>query len=46
MSLDEQSKDIAAYCQGKGYTLVKEYQDVGSGAYWPWPQFQQMLPNV
>ena len=43
VSLDEQHKDIAAYCQGKGYTVVKEYQDVGSGASKRRPQFQQLL---
>ena len=43
VSLDEQHKDIAAYCDTKGYTLVKEYQDVGSGASKRRPGFQQLL---
>ena len=46
VSLGEQSKDIATYCLDKGYTVVKEYQDVGSGASKRRPGFQQLLRDV
>ena len=32
VSLGEQQKDIETHCGQRGHTLVKEYQDVGSGA--------------
>ena len=46
VSLGEQSKDIATYCLDKGYTVVKEYQDVGSGASKRRQGFQQLLRDV
>ena len=46
VSLDEQGKDIRAYCESKGYNIVKEYQDVGSGASKRRPDFQRMLRDV
>ena len=46
VSLGEQVKDIAAYCLDKGYTLVKEYQDVGSGASKRRAAFQRLLRDA
>ena len=46
VSLDEQSKDIAAYCETKGYTLAKEYVDIYAEASKRRPQFQQMLRDI
>ena len=46
VSLGEQSKDIAAYCLDKGYTVVKEYQDIGSGASKRRQGFQQLLRDT
>ena len=46
VSLSEQTKDIETHCKAKGYTTVKEYQDVGSGASKRRPQFQQLLRDA
>ena len=46
VSLGEQTKDIEAYCREKDYTIVMEYQDVGSGASKRRPGFQQLLRDV
>ncbi len=46
VSLGEQQKDIATYCESKGYTIVKKYQDVGSGASKRRPSFQQLLRDT
>ena len=41
VSFGEQQKDIQAYCDSKGYTVVKEYQDLGSRASKRRPAFQK-----
>ena len=46
MSLTIQAQDIKAYCDGRGYTVVKEYQDIGSGASKRRPGFQQLLRDL
>ena len=46
VSLGEQKKDIDTHCEERGHTLVKVYQDVGSGASKRRPQFQQMLKDA
>ena len=46
VSLREQRQDIEDYCSSKGYTLVKWYQDVGSGASKRRSGFQQMLRDA
>ena len=46
VSLDEQRQDIETYAASKGYTIVKWYSDVGSGASKRRPQFQQMLRDI
>ena len=46
VSLDEQRQDIEAYAASKGYTVVKWYSDVGSGASKRRPQFQQLLREI
>ena len=46
VSLGEQQKDIAAYCQEKGYTIVKDYRDIGSGASKRRAGFQQLLRDT
>ena len=46
VSLGEQQKDIETHCEQGGHTLVKVYQDVGSGATKRRPQFQQMLKDA
>ena len=44
--LGEQHRDIAAYCEDIGYTVVKEYKDVGSGASKRRTGFQGLLRDV
>lgn len=46
VSLGEQQRDIAAYCEDIGYTIVKEYRDVGSGASKRRTGFQELLRDV
>ena len=47
VSLEEQRKDIEAYCEEKGYELGRIYQDVGySGATKRRPEFQEMLRDI
>ena len=46
VSLEEQHKDIASYCETKDYTVVKDYRDVGSGASKRRPGVQQLLRDV
>ena len=46
VSLEEQHKGIASYCETKDYTVVKDYRDVGSGASKRRPGFQQLLRDV
>ena len=46
VSLGEQQKDIETHCGERGHTLVRVYQDVGSGATKRRPQFQQMLKDA
>ena len=46
VSLGEQHRDIAAYCEDIGYTVVKEYKDVGSGASKRRTGFQGLLRDV
>lgn len=45
VSLSEHQKDIETHCGQRGHTLIKEYQDVGSGASKRRPQIQQMLKD-
>jgi len=47
VSLGEQERDIATYCQQKDYQLAGRYQDAGfSGASKLRPGFQQMLKDA
>ena len=46
VSLDEQRKDIAAYCEAKDYQIVSWYSDVGSGASKRRPDFQRILKDA
>ncbi len=46
VSLDEQRKDIIAYCERMGYEIVGWYSDIGSGASKRRPNFQRMLKDA
>jgi len=46
VSLEEQRKDIEAYCRARGYEVAHWYSDVGSGASKRRLGFQQMLKDA
>ena len=45
-SIEEQIRRCKQYCELKGYTVVAEYTDVGSGMKTDRPQFEIMMSNM
>ena len=45
-SLSEQDVEMEAYCENRGLTIVRHYQDVGPGWSKKRPEFQRMLADA
>ena len=45
-SIEEQMRRCKQYCELKGYTVVAEYTDVGSGMNTDRPQYEMMMSNM
>ncbi len=45
-SISEQTREMEAYCQVKGLTIVARYQEVGRGWSKKRPEFQRMLADA